>query len=381
MNASTCRCACLLAGLLSVLLAPSGRGESPLIEAGEAEGGRVFYEGAIPVAAFAGTPEQIGRQHAALLGKAAQATLEYPQKFSQALNNPSVNAAAGQALLHNAPAGHRQEMDAMVASGLDAGNVAMANTLVELSRVGCSTLIVEPSRSATDGPLFGRNFDFPALDILDKYGVVMVYRPAGKRAFASVAFPGMAGVISGMNDAGLAVAALDVVQTGDGASMFRPDGVPLAFVFRRILEECTTVDEAEKLLHDVQATTCMNLAVCDRNQGAVFEITTRQVARMDDAHDGRDDDLVACTNHFRSDGLKVDGQCWRLPLLEAPIEGERPLDVTAVHKRLSAVNQGPATLQTMVFEPRALVVHLAMGDPPATGNDLTRIDLGPLFEP
>jgi len=55
---------------------------------------------------------------------------------------------------------------------------------------GCSSLLIEPSRSATGGPLFGRNLDFYGRGILHKYSLVAVYRPDGKHAFAAVTFPG-----------------------------------------------------------------------------------------------------------------------------------------------------------------------------------------------
>jgi hypothetical protein len=70
-----------------------------------------------------------------------------------------------------------------------------------------------------------------------------------------------------MNDAGLTVATLDVYLTKDGAKLFEPAGIPLTFCYRRILEECATVDEAAKLMRSLKATTCMNLAVCDQKEG------------------------------------------------------------------------------------------------------------------
>ena len=82
--------------------------------------------------------------------------------------------------MQNAPERHQQELAALAAAGkLDAGELAVGNTLLELRRMGCSVLIVEPAHSATGGPLFGRNFDFPTLGELDKYSIVFVYRPDG----------------------------------------------------------------------------------------------------------------------------------------------------------------------------------------------------------
>jgi predicted choloylglycine hydrolase len=244
--------------------------------------------------------------------------------------------------------------------------------------MGCSALIVEPEHSATGGPLFGRNFDFPTLGELDQYSILFIVRPEGRHAFASISFPGAVGVVSGMNDAGLAVATLDVERTADGSARFDAAGTPLALVFRRILEECTTVAEAEALLRAEHATTWMNLAVCDTEGAAVFEITPATIGRRD-AENG----VLPCTNHFRTEGLTVNKDCWRYALLAetAAHAATRPLDVDAVRQRLDRANQGEETLQTMVFEPRELVLHLAIGLPPTSDDEFVRIPLAPLFAP
>ena len=152
------------------------------------------------------------------------------------------------------------------------------NTFPDISKAaGCASLIVGKERSATGGPLFGRNLDYPTLGYLQQYSLVTVYRPKGKHAFASIGFPGMIGCLSGMNDAGLALAVHEVRKTKDGSPGLDIKGRPYTLAFRRVLEECTTVAEAEKLLRGMKRTTMLNLAVCDRNGGAVFELTTKNV--------------------------------------------------------------------------------------------------------
>jgi isopenicillin-N N-acyltransferase-like protein len=343
----------------------------------ETHGARLFYQDNVPIAILSGTPEQMGRQQAGLLGGSATQVLTFPRKFTKAMGAEAfypLMVLAGRSLMTHAPEAHQQEAVALADGGqLDFGEIAVGNTLLELRRMGCSAVLVESPRSATGGPLFGRNLDFPTLGELDRYSLVVVAHPDGRHAYASVTFPAAIGVISGMNDAGLAVATLDVYESADGSSRFNAAGTPLAFVFRRILEECTTVAEAEALLRSEKPTTWMNLAVCDREQTAVFEITPDTIVRRDPP-----DSLLACTNHFRSNGLAVDDQCWRYDRLTAAT-AERTFDIDDVQARLHAANQGDLTLQTMVFEPRDLALHLAIGPPPTSDDALVRIDLAPLF--
>jgi len=341
--------------------------------------GELRYVEGIPVAIFAGTPAEIGEQHAALLAKAGVAMLKFPKKlFAEAGAEKywPLAVVASKRLMMQAPERYRQEMSAAAKhADVDRDEIGVANTLLELRRLGCSTLIIEPERSATGGPIFGRNFDFPALGLLDKYSLVTVVRPEGRHAFAAVGYPGLVGVLSGMNDAGLAVATLDVYKTGNGSPKYEPTGVPLMLVFRQILEECGTVAEAEQLLKRTKATTWANLAVCDRERGAVFEITPTEVARRDAS-----DSILPCTNHFRVEGLATDTGCWRYQSLVKAAQQSK-LDVAAVHRHLHQANQGELTLHTMVFEPRELVLHLALGTPPSSALPLKRLELRTLLSP
>jgi isopenicillin-N N-acyltransferase-like protein len=384
------------------LLALTARAEAPRrFTPAETAGARLYYQDNIPIAVLSGTPEEIGRQHAGLLADPAKQVLTFPKRFADEIGAGSywpIMVFMGNALMTHAPEPHREEFAALAAtSKLDAGEIAVGNTLLELRRMGCSALIVDADHSATGAPLFGRNFDFPTLGELDQYSIVFIVRPMGHHAFASLTFPAAIGVVSGMNDAGLAVATLDVYESADGSSAFNAQGTPLALVFRRILEECTTVAEAEKLLRAEKPTTWMNLAVCDSSGSAVFEITPAHIGRRDPQHG-----VLPCTNHFRTPGLAAqsnDAQsneggavtagasrydsvshCWRYPLLAAAAD-KGQLTVEQVREHLHAANQGEFTLQTMVFEPKELKLHVAFGPPPTSDDKLTTIDLAPLFAP
>src|SRR5262249_7170629 len=144
-----------------------------------------------------------------------------------------------QVLEKNIPDDYRRELDAVAKfGGVDRDGVLVGNTFADVKKVGgCSALLVSPDKSATGGPLFGRNLDYPTLGFLHEYSLVTVFRPTGKHAFASIGFPGLIGCLSGMNDAGLALAVLEVYKSNDDSPAFDPQGTPYAMCFRRILEE------------------------------------------------------------------------------------------------------------------------------------------------
>jgi predicted choloylglycine hydrolase len=332
----------------------------------------------IPVVTVAGTPQEIGEQLGNLLKQPLAELFGKKDEIAHGLgleHAPNLLVKTSRIVTPAFPQAYRQELEAISkATGLDLDTLAFGNIVYEISRFpACSSLAVEPARSSVDGPLFGRNLDFPTFGFLDKFSVVVVERPEGKHAFASITFPGMTGVFSGMNDAGLCVAQLEVNSSADGSPRVDLFGTPVAMCFRRLLEECTTVDEAEKLLREQKRMMMCNLAVCDRNQSAVLEVTPRAVARRS-AESG----LCPCTNHFRTKELAVDKQCWRYDKLMQSDRFER-LGISDVAKLLDSANQGRFTMQTMIFEPATLRLHVSFGPLPSSSQPLKPINLADLL--
>ncbi len=344
----------------------------------EASGGRLTYVNDLPVMFLEGTSEQIGRQQAALTGDVIGPLTEMPRRTLARLGGEKywpVVAAMSKVLMQSAPPHMRSELDTFIKTAkLDRDALYVANSMIELRRMGgCSAFVVTPKRSKTGELIFGRNFDFPPLGVLHKYHCVLVVKTKGKRPFVSVGYPGLVGVISGMNDAGLTVATLDVYQSGDHSPYFDSTGVPLALTYRRILEECANVEEAEKLLKSVHRTTYMNLAVADASRAVVFEITPKQVGVRT-----QEDNILTCTNHFRLEGLCVDKDCYRIKRLSLLAQKTPKFGIDDIQRAMHSVNQGPLTLQTMIFEPRQLRLHLALGGVgPVSNKPLKTLEVGP----
>ena len=126
----------------------------------------------------------------------------------------------------------------------------------------------------------------------------------------------------------------------------------------------------------MERTTSCCLTVCDKDGGAVFEITPKNL-EVRPPENG----VCCCTNHFRTEKLCLDNKCWRFDKLSPLCKpSDKPLGVKDVFACLDDVHQGKATLQSMVFEPKERVLHFAYGEGPATRKDPHRLDLGKLFE-
>ncbi len=346
------------------------------------EGGRLEYIEGIPVLFLQGEPEQIGRQSAALLAESIRPFADLPKGIAADAPNGlwPIMLQLARAALKRAPERYGRELEAMIEaaelSQTEIDAIFALSAIFEASGSGNdgAALIVEPQRSATGQILFGRNLDLHAFGCLDRLTLVTVCRPKGRHAFASVGFPGFSGVISGMNDAGLALAALSAYGTNDDSPESNPLGTPLYLTFRRILEECSTIDEAEQLLQGTSYTSRIILAACDTRRAAAFEITTQNVLTR-----RAEDHLLAATNHFRAPELCVSKDSERYAKLEAYWPREKPLTRLDVAQAMRDVGRSN-TLQTMIFEPASLKLHLAVGyDPPATSKPLVTLDLAELF--
>jgi predicted choloylglycine hydrolase len=274
------------------------------------------------------------------------------------------------------PKHYRDEIESMIkASGADRSLVILGNTAFDLQQMlGCSGILVSADRSATGGSLYGRNFDFPFEDKIAEYSLLIVYRPTGKKAFAMVTFPGLLAASVGINEDGLAMGANTVRKSGDGSPPFNYEGMPYFVAAREVMENCKSVEEFDKWMHDHSRTAMGLLLACDPKSQSIFEITTKNIGVR-----RPEDGLLFCTNHFLCEPMKVEAKCWRYPILETSRDKQK-LSLADVAELLDKVKQGKRTIQTMIFEPTELTIHLAIGLGPTSSKPLKKIDLKPLMK-
>jgi len=106
--------------------------------------------------------------------------------------------------------------------------------------IGCTTITFDGEALEGGGGILARAFDFEVDAVFDRHKAVFLVREDGKIPFASVAWPGLVGVVSGMNESGVAV----VVHGARGGSP-AAEGEPVVHALRRVLS--TAHDTAEAL--------------------------------------------------------------------------------------------------------------------------------------
>jgi hypothetical protein len=194
-----------------------------------------------------GTPEQIGRAHGQLLKTetlrcmdsvihmfAIARTIESGRWFRSDLD------AAYQRLQPHIPEDHQREIDALADEiGWDQQLLRVVNVFPELFH--CSGFAVFGS-ATSDGKLYhGRVLDYMTTIGLQDSATTFIVAVDGKIPFANVGYAGFVGSVSGMNDRGVSLG--EMGGRGEGAW----DGVPMATLMRRALEECSTLAEVKSL--------------------------------------------------------------------------------------------------------------------------------------
>lgn len=340
----------------------------------------------IPVLQIKGNPTEIGHATGKLALRQASGILSYPKSLVTFFKlDPlwPILVNLGKRMADGFPEGLKQELNAVQASsGVEKSSLIAGNTMFDLKgMVLCSGLAINSSRSGTGGPLLGRNLDYPPVGDIGQYTLVTVLRQPGLRSFASVGFPGVLGVLSGINDAGLALAIHEVVDVRPPQRKFNPNGWPYAICYRKVLENCTSIDESIQFIRKLPRASATNLLIADKSDVANLEVTPDQVKCLPSVQG-----TSLCTNHFRHPDHLPDDPAnpfqsrERLSCLINRCNSEATMGIKAVQQALHQTNLGQNTLQSMIFETKTLRLHLAWGTPPSSGGPYSSIELAPLLQ-
>jgi len=109
--------------------------------------------------------------------------------------------------------------------------------------LGCTSFALTGEAVENGHTLLGRAFDFEAGRLFDEHKAVFLVRETGKIPYASVAWPGLVGVVTGMNEAGVAL-----VVHGGRAREVRSSGEPLVHTMREVMAGARTTEEALAIL-------------------------------------------------------------------------------------------------------------------------------------
>jgi hypothetical protein len=174
----------------------------------------------------------------------------------------------------------------------------LGHAMQDYMLVGCSSFAAWDTCSANGNLIVGRNFDFYIGDDFARNRVVIFYFPANGYRFASVSWPGMIGVMSGMNEKGLTVtinAAKSAVPTSSAT--------PISILTREILQYASTIDEALAIAnrHKTFVSESILIGSAIDGRAAVIEKSPEKTALFT-----TDSSFIISTNHYQSDAFADD---------------------------------------------------------------------------
>lgn len=157
--------------------------------------------------------------------------------------------------------------------------------------LGCTSFVLRGTATADGHTLVGRVFDFEASDVFDQEKVVFLVRGEGTIPYASIAWGGLTGVLSGMNAEGVVV----YVQ-GARAGEAGRTGVPIVFSLRGVLERAHDVAEATAILAKEEVLAPHLVVVADaKGEVAIVE---RAPGSRDHVVRSPREPRVALSNHY-----------------------------------------------------------------------------------
>ena len=340
--------------------------------------GRLDIVKGVPVLRLEGTPEEMGEQAGTLVGEESRALAEcyLPSFMGTRAELEKARVQAREMFWPNLTEDEQAEIQAFAkASGISLEDMLLAQGFADLYRAWACSTIGATGPAAPGEPVLARNLDFVDMGFLHDYSCVLVAHPKNKQAYVAVTWPGLVGVLSGMNDQGVALAVM-VVHDEEGCA----PGVPFGIAFRRALEQSKSAADVSALLSNTQLTVANNLMVVDGNGDALLlELAPTSPGVVERHPDARG--LLFSTNHFQSPARKETrmsltylSSTSRLRAVENACVHQDVLTVPVAIAALRAGAAGIRNVQSMVFLPKSGKLYVALGKPPAAQHEFVELD-------
>ena len=360
------------------VLAPSPKLTKPRIKEQTVENGKLLSIDGQRVALLWGSPEQIGTAHGKLLkdetvrcidsviyGFGAVQTIATGKWFRSELEN------AYERLSPYIPERHKRETRALAASlGIDGKLLEVVNVFPELFH--CSGFAVFGSATEGGKLYHGRVLDYMTTIGLQDAATTFIVAPDDYLPFANVGYGGFIGSVSGMNGAKISLGEMG----GRGEGQW--DGVPMATLMRRALEECSTLDEVKSLWADNPRTCEYYYVFADgKNRSAVGVAATPE--KIEFVNPGQAHPLLG-------DGIPdavVLSAGSRLEELRNRVKNSYgKIDASIGQQLMCRPVAMSSNLHNVLFVPEDLILHVANADHknPAADRPYTKLDLAGLLQ-
>ncbi|MEE4197273.1 MAG: C45 family peptidase [Bacteroidales bacterium] len=162
-------------------------------------------------------------------------------------------------------------------------------------KISCSAFILKNEKQL----VHGRNLDWPGIEVLTQFPLLVNYHIDGQKPFTNLTFIGYPGVYTGMNHAGLSMSInMNSAPAENGKEIDEYNtGMPLAFKVRDILQKAETLDQVDGQFKGYRSHAWF-ITVGSKSDfsGAIYELTRGRVIK-NEMHN----DFLAVANLSLSD--------------------------------------------------------------------------------
>ncbi len=175
----------------------------------------------------------------------------------------------------------------------------IGHAMQDLMLVGCSSLAVWDEKSENGDLLIGRNFDFYAGDDFAKEKITAFVKPETGIPYMYVTWPGMTGVVSGMNREGLTV----TMNAGKSGIPWSAK-TPVSLLAKEILQFAKNIGEAVEIAkkREVFVSESLMVGSAEDRKAVLIEISPGNFG----VYDVPNSKSLICTNHFQSGAFQKD---------------------------------------------------------------------------
>ncbi len=344
----------------------------------EVEHGKLRWIDGNRVVLLNGTPDEIGEAHGKLLKSETMRCIDsvvYAFGTVQTVVTGrwfrSDLDAAYVRLAPHIPERHRAETRALARSlELDEHLVETVNVFPELFHCSGFALF---GNATVDGKLYhGRVLDYMTTIGLQDSAVTFVVAPDGQIPFANVGYAGFIGSVSGMNAEKISLG--EMGGRGEG----KWDGVPMATLMRRALEECSSLEQVKQLWSESPRTCEYYYVFADGETRTAVGVAAKpesiEFVQPGEGHallgDGIEDAVVLSAGS-------------RLEELRKRVKNQYgKIDVMAAQGLMSRPVAMSSNLHNVLFVPEDGVLYVANADHihPAAERPYSKLDLNALLE-
>lgn len=359
--------------------------------------GTLFKIDGVTVLRVWGTPQERGFAHGYLLGDRIVALLDaylregplaserdlYEQQLLPFLARMRIESRI-EAELRGILAGVEARRDGATAieflgRELRYEDLLAVNCTSDILGIGCSSFAAWGPLTADGHTLAGRNLDWPAVPALLDTQIVHVSIPepgAGELPWVAITWPSYIGCLTGMNSAGVTVAAHDSA----GRMPSRESGfTPFGLIYRKALSKLRAADLETRLgplmrsMHCIRGSNMMVTRPSAGGKPAAFVVEFDGDSEIDGGATIRQPKtsakFIVCTNHFRARTGPLSPRCYRSTVLlgelhkRAQSDGQPHITIDHAWQMLDSVTlESLVAYHSVVFEPNKRTMHVALTD-------------------